>query len=124
MTSTPVEKAGNAGAIEETSYELGAVLGVAILGSISALLYRFELDGAGVLGALDAERATEARESLGAAVGIAHEAGLPEIAHEAGIAFTHSLQLTGLIGGALMLAVAALVYVLTPKGYDVSNAEH
>lgn len=122
MSSSPESKAGNAGAIEETSYELGAVLGVAVLGTIAAMLYRFELEAGGVLDQLTPKAAAESRESLGAAVGIAGELDLPALAHDAGIAFTHSLQLTGLIGGVFMLAIATLVYFLTPRGYSVSNS--
>lgn len=47
MNSTPPEKAGNAAAIEEVAYDLGNVLGIAILGSIAAAITRAQLtDGA------------------------------------------------------------------------------
>ncbi|GAA1628095.1 MFS transporter [Leucobacter chromiireducens] len=124
MHGSPEEKAGSAGAIEETSYELGAVLGVAILGSIAALLYRAEFVASGITGGLDPELAGQAGESLGAAVSIAEELRLPELASEAGVAFTHALQTTGITGGIIMLVVAAVVFVLTPKGTDVSEAAH
>ncbi|WP_053382623.1 MFS transporter [Leucobacter celer] len=124
MHGSPEEKAGNAGALEETSYELGAVLGVAILGSISALLYRAELIASGALAGLDAKLAGQAEASLGAAVAISAEAQLPALAHEAGVAFTHSLQATGIAGGIIMLAVAALVFFMTPRGTDVSGVSH
>ncbi|MWD30357.1 MFS transporter, partial [Aquicoccus sp. SCR17] len=39
MSGAPQDKAGNAAALEETSYELGAVLGVAILGSVASAVY-------------------------------------------------------------------------------------
>ncbi|PRI10609.1 MFS transporter [Leucobacter massiliensis] len=116
MHGSPEEKAGNAGAIEETSYELGAVLGIAILGSISALIYRSELVASGVLAGLDGALGAQAESSLGAAVSIAGASGLPQLASEAGIAFTHALQATGIAGGIIMLAVAVLVFVLTPRG--------
>lgn len=124
MHSSPEEKAGSAGALEETSYELGAVLGVAILGSISALLYRAELIRSGVLGGIDPDLAGQAKESLGAAVGISGELGAPQLAHDAGIAFTHSMQWTGIAGGIIMLVVAVTVFFLTPKSTDVSAASH
>ncbi|WP_336660855.1 MFS transporter [Leucobacter sp. USHLN153] len=124
MHGSPEERAGNAGAIEETSYELGAVLGVAILGSVSALLYRAELVAAGVLTGVDRPLAEQAEESLGAAVSIAEELRLPAIAEQAGVAFTHSMQVTGIAGAALMVAVAAAVFFTTPKGTDVSAASH
>ncbi|WP_449282643.1 MFS transporter [Leucobacter sp.] len=124
MHGSPEEKAGNAGALEETSYELGAVLGVAILGSISALIYRAELIASGALAGLDAKLAEQAEASLGAAVAISAEAQLPALAHEAGVAFTHSLQATGIAGGIIMLAVAALVFFVAPRGTDVSGVSH
>lgn len=124
MLSTPESKAGSAGALEETSYELGAVLGVAILGSISALMYRAEFEAGSVLDTLDPALAAQAEESLGAAVAIAGETDLPTLAHEAAVAFTHSMQATGITGGAIMIAVGALVFFLTPKGTDVSAVQH
>ena len=44
MAGTPPAKAGNAAAIEETAYDLGNVLGVAMLGSVASLVYRQQLD--------------------------------------------------------------------------------
>ncbi|WP_440312538.1 MFS transporter [Leucobacter chromiireducens] len=124
MHGSPEEKAGSAGAIEETSYELGAVLGVAILGSISALLYRAEFLKSGALAGVDPELGAQAQESLGAAVSIAEELRLPDLAHEAGVAFTHSLQTTGIAGGIIMFAVAVAVFLLAPKGTDLSEVSH
>ncbi len=124
MYGTPEEKAGNAAALEETSYELGAVLGVAVLGSIAALLYRAEFAGGHLLEAIDPQLAAEAAESLGSAVAISQQLDLAELAHEAGTAFTHSMQTTGLIGGVIMLGIAAAAFLLTPKGTDVSAAQH
>ena len=124
MHGSPEEKAGNAGAIEETSYELGAVLGVAILGSVSALLYRAEFVASGALAGVERALAGQAEESLGAAVSIADELRLPELAQQAGVAFTHAMQATGITGGLIMFAVAAAVFLMTPKGTDVSQAAH
>ncbi|MFD7865099.1 hypothetical protein [Streptomyces sp. NPDC059783] len=49
---------------------------------------------------------------------------MPTLATHATDAFTHSLQSAGLIGGILMPGVAAVVFFLTPKGTEVSNAAH
>lgn len=127
MGGAPTEKAGNAGALEETAYEFGGTLGVTILGSISALMYRagFTADaGLESLRHLDPALAGQAAESLGAAITIADKQGIPELAARAAEAFTHSLQASGFIGGAIMLAVAAVVFFLTPKGTDVAKAAH
>lgn len=121
MMGSPEDKAGNAGALEETSYELGAALGVAVLGSISALVYRSLLSGDASVAGLPDGALGAAEESLGGAVAIAHELGLPALADSATRAFVDSVQLTGLIGGGFMLVVAALVFWLTPRGTDVSH---
>lgn len=123
MSGTPQDKAGNAAAIEETSYDLGNVLGVAILGSVAALLYTRNAHFAEIPG-VDAATAGGAGESLGAAVAIAREAQIPELAQQAATAFTDSLQTTGLVGGAMMLVAAAVVYAITPKGTDISVQAH
>ena len=124
MHGTPEEKAGSAGAIEETSYELGAVLGVAILGSIAAILYRVGLAGNPLVDGLGAEAAKQANDSLGAAAAIAEELKLPDLLATASEAFTSSMQTTGIVGGLSMLTIAAIVFFLTPKGTDVSASSH
>ena len=124
MLGTPESKAGSAAALEESSYEIGSVLGIAILGSIAALLFRAEFEAGQLLSQLDTATAAAAEESIGSAIATARELGIPELAQEASVAFTHSLQTTGLIGGLIMLAVSATVFFVTPKGIDVSAAQH
>ncbi|MFE3205679.1 hypothetical protein [Embleya sp. NPDC059237] len=124
MGGAPTEKAGNAGALEETAYEFGGTLGVTVLGSISALIFRSQFtDGAqfDALHQADPDLADQAKESLGTAVTIADKARMPDLATHATDAFT---QTAGLIGGGLMLAVAAVVFLLTSKGTEVSNTTH
>lgn len=124
MSGSPEDKAGSAGALEETAYELGAALGVAVLGSVSALVYRAALGADATLNGLDPSALAGAEESLGAAIAIAEELSRPELGQAAAGAFVQSMELTGLVGGLLMVAVAALVFWLTPKGTDVSQATH
>ncbi|RJL27130.1 MFS transporter [Bailinhaonella thermotolerans] len=121
MAGAPPEKAGSAAAIEETGYELGGALGVAILGSLAAAVYRAALP-LGTLAALGVTGAAagSARESLAGAL----ELPVPALAARAQAAFTDSLALTGLAGGALMLAAAAAVWFLTPRTLDLSAASH
>ncbi|MFC7764825.1 hypothetical protein [Leucobacter soli] len=49
---------------------------------------------------------------------------MPGLAEQAGIAFTESMQVTGIVGGIMMLAVGLLVFFLTPKGTDLGRATH
>ena len=65
MAETPVEKASSAGSLQEISYDLGNVLGVAILGSLASIIYRSEL-GTGALRAmgLDGQLINAAKQSF------------------------------------------------------------
>lgn len=124
MSGTPPDKAGNAAAMEETAYELGAVLGVAILGSVAALLYRGGLRGSGVLDSLDPTAAHAVEESIGGAVAVADRLGLPDVAARAASAFTDALQVTSLVGGLALLAVSVAVFLLVPRGTDITEQVH
>lgn len=116
MGGSPEEKSGNAGALEEASYELGAVLGITVLGSVSALVFRDHLTSLAAGLGLPSALVDPAGESLGAAMHIAEEAQLPSLATSAAEAFTDSLQVAGLIGGVIMVVVGTAVFLVTPKG--------
>ncbi|MEV0383637.1 MFS transporter [Nonomuraea sp. NPDC050643] len=119
MSGTPAAKSGSAAAIEETSYEIGGALGVAVLGSVAAAVYRGELAYAG-------PAAGVVRESLGGALGVAKELGpaAGHLAAQARRAFTESLILTSGAGVALMLAGTLIVWFLTPRVLDVTAQHH
>lgn len=93
-------RAGTASALSETSYELGAALGVALLGSLQTLLYRADLPeevakaGGGAV-----------RESLARAVDAVGPGGYLDVARES---FTWAMQVTA-VAAAVLLAVAAAV---------------
>lgn len=123
MSGTPPEKAGNAAALEETSYDLGNVLGVALVGSIAAMVYKTHFDANAIAG-LDPALESAARESLGAALDIANQAGLPELAQQATNAFNASLSDASLAGGIILLTVAVLTFLVIPKGTDIDKQAH
>ncbi|MGI5167259.1 MFS transporter [Spirillospora sp. CA-253888] len=127
MAGAPPAKSGSAAAIEETSYEIGGALGVAVLGSIAAVFYRThltldDLAADGVTGAT----AHQAQESIGGAMEIARHLGETgvRLADQAQAAFTGSLEWTGLAGGVLMLATALVVWRLTPRDLDLAEVQH
>ncbi|MEI4600290.1 MFS transporter, partial [Klebsiella pneumoniae] len=70
LASAPPAKAGAASAVSETAYELGAVLGTAVLGGILTALYRTQLI---VPAGVPAEAADAARETLAGAVAVSGE---------------------------------------------------
>jgi DHA2 family multidrug resistance protein-like MFS transporter len=123
MSGAPASKAGSAAAIEESSYELGGVLGVAVLGSLAAAIYRADLPVSALRAdGLDGAAADVVRDSLGGAVEVAGGAGPggADLLARATDAFTHSLAWAGLAGGLVMLAASAVVWWLAPRDLDVS----
>ncbi|WP_405689175.1 MFS transporter [Streptomyces sp. NBC_00057] len=111
LSSVPKEQAGSAGAVSETAYELGAALGIALLGSIVTGVYQ---DFATPKGVPSADAAA-AHESLGGAVEAAH--GLPAqqasaLVSAAQESFVDGLRLAAGIGAAVLLATAVAAWFL------------
>ncbi|WP_328402719.1 MFS transporter [Streptomyces sp. NBC_00390] len=111
LSSVPKEQAGSASAVSETAYELGAALGIALLGSIVTGAYRDFATPAGV----PAGPASAAHESLGGAVEAA--AALPqqqgaELITAAQDAFVDGLRLATGVGAAVLLATAVAAWFL------------
>ncbi|MEU4469864.1 MFS transporter [Micromonospora sp. NPDC023888] len=117
--SAPPERAGSAASISETSGELGIALGVAVLGSVGAAVYRAEL-GPELPAGLPAEAAARARDGLAGAVTVAGE--LPSgvggpLVDAARAAYTSGLVATATVGAVLLLGlavVAALAFRSVP----------
>ncbi|HYT72125.1 MAG TPA: MFS transporter [Gemmatimonadales bacterium] len=112
--SAPVEQAGAASAISETSSELGGALGIAILGSIGVAVYRSVMTGGIPIG-VPPEAAAVAKATLGGAVVIA--ARLPdhlgvELLGTAREAFAQAFELTVAISAAMALMMAPVAVVL------------
>jgi DHA2 family multidrug resistance protein-like MFS transporter len=108
LSSAPASKAGAASAVSETAYELGAVLGTAILGGILTALYRAQLV---VPAGVPPEAADAARETLAGAVAAADTlpAELGAALREAAAsAFDSGIVVTALLGAGLIV-VAGVV---------------
>jgi DHA2 family multidrug resistance protein-like MFS transporter len=111
--SAPTEKAGAASGISETAAELGGALGIAVLGSVGAAIYRGGVAGGLPAGVPD-EAAHAARDTLGGAISAA--AHLPEPAAAALVdvareAFVAGLQLTSAAAGVIAAAIAVVAAV-------------
>lgn len=122
MAETPIEKASSAGSLQEISYDLGNVLGVAILGSFASIVYRTEL-GTGALRAmeLDGQLIDAARQSFASTAEISTTLGLPDLFRRGATAFDESLVFTCLIGGIIILVTAVVVWMLIPKDLKVTE---
>ena len=111
LSAVPTDRAGSASAVSETAYEIGAVLGTAVLGSVLTAVYRAAIDVPSSVGPLYADAA---RETLGGAVGTAD--GLPgpvasTLLASARAAFVDGVGVTALLGAGVLIAVAIAVIV-------------
>lgn len=115
LSSVPADKSGAASAISETGYELGSLLGTAVLGSILTASYQHNLvvpDG------VSAEAARKSGETLAGAVDAA--SGLPAELSEAlttaaRTAFDSGVHITAAIGLVLMAGAAVMAAVVLRK---------
>ncbi|MHC3815995.1 MFS transporter [Streptomyces sp. DT9] len=108
LGAAPPERAGSAAAVLESGQELGGALGMALLGSLGAVVYGRDMTDAAP-GAPDA-----ARETLGGAVAVARELparGQDALLSAASKAFTHGLNMAA-AGAAAAMVLAALVSVV------------
>jgi len=100
VSAVPIERAGAAGSIAETSNELGNALGITLLGSLAALSFR--LLGPGISGTLN--------ETLD------HVGITPEAATQAKEAFVAGLHIAAGAGGLLTLIAGIVAWLCLPRG--------
>ena len=125
MSSAPADKAGAAGALEGTGYELGAGLGITIFGVLLASSFtnalRVPAELAGAVG--DA-----AMQSIGEAMIVAERLGNDglALAEAARTAFTSAHMSVLLAAGSVitLLSLAVLVALRNFRDEDVATAEH
>jgi EmrB/QacA subfamily drug resistance transporter len=110
MSSLPREKAGVGSAVSNTIRQVGGALGVAVLGSMLAAIYRGEI-GDAVSGLPEPERAA-ASESISGAYGVAAHAGPagPALVDAANDAFVNAMHWAA--GGAALVAFASIFVAL------------
>jgi DHA2 family multidrug resistance protein-like MFS transporter len=110
LSAAPPDRAGAASAVSETAYEIGAVLGTAVLGSVLSAVYRA---GVEVPSSVGPTYAAAAHETLGGAVGVVQRlTGAPadELLSSARAAFTGAVGVTALTGATICVLVALTVF--------------
>lgn len=115
--SAPPERAGAASAISESSAEFGGALGIAVLGSIGAAIYRGRMTDA-VPGGLSADSSEAARSTLGGAVAAAESLtgqAASDLLEVSRAAFVESLEVTAMIGVVVMGVLAVVVSLVLGK---------
>jgi DHA2 family multidrug resistance protein-like MFS transporter len=107
LSEAPAEQAGGAAAIGETSYQLGAGMGIALLGSVMNAAYAPALSS---VSGVPQSASAAAAHSLGEAYQVAERLGGPAgdvLRSTARNAFVHGLHVTLLVSAGLLLLGAA-----------------
>ncbi len=107
--SAPAEKSGSASAMSETVQDLGVSLGIAILGSVSAIVYRQDIASHAPLD-LPAKMRDAVNDSLWAAMSNASELP-PGLIEQAKSSFVEGLGVASLVSAVVVTVLAVLATV-------------
>ncbi len=122
LSEAPQEQAGGAAAIGETSYQLGAGIGIALLGSVMNAAYAPGLSSVRGVPAADS---AAAGHSLGEAYEVAARLGGgpgEALRHAARQAFVHGLHVTLLVSAGLLL-LGAVMALRLPRAMECGANE-
>ena len=122
MSAVPPRRAGAGSAMNDTTRELGAALGVAVLGSLAASRYASGLGGP--LRALAPAARATARSSLAGALQVAGtlpRAAGAALARTADLAFVDGFHLAGIVGAVLAALSAVIVVRYLPRRLTQSD---
>jgi EmrB/QacA subfamily drug resistance transporter len=116
VSSLPAAKQGVASAMNDTTREVGAALGIALLGSMYSGGYQDSVDGA--VGQLPAEASHAVSESAAAGLQVAHQIGGDagaNLADAVRVAFIDGLSSALTIGALVLVVAAAMVFAIAPR---------
>jgi EmrB/QacA subfamily drug resistance transporter len=125
MGAVPPRRAGAGSAMNDASRELGAALGVAILGSVAASRYSSQIGH--LVTKLSPHNRTTARTSIAGALQVAgklHGAANTALTNGAHTSFVGGLHLAVLVGSALSFVAAGIVYRYLPHSLAPEGAMH
>jgi len=114
LSALSAERSGSGSAVISAMRQVGATIGVAVLGTVLASVYRAHLS----LEGLPAAAAAEARSSVIAGVGVAHALSSAALLEEVRNAFVHGVDTMMWVCGAIALGCAILGLIFLPRGSD------
>ncbi len=106
--SAPMEQAGSAASVSETSNYFGTTMGMALMGMIGAAIYRTQMADA-IPSGLNGEQAQTARETLAGATTVAEQLSPAlgdELLRRASEAFSSGMTVAAVLGGVIFAVVA------------------
>ena len=111
ISAAPPERAGAASGISETSFEFGGALGIAVLGSVIAAVYRMMMDDVAGVPGISAQAMDAARGTLSGAIAAAQDlpaAEASQLLTTARAAFVRAFEITSAIATVCALLAAVL----------------
>jgi EmrB/QacA subfamily drug resistance transporter len=125
MGAVPPRRAGAGSAMNDASRELGAALGVAILGSVAASRYSAQIGH--LVTNLSPHNRSQARTSIAGALQVAgklHGTANTVLTNGAHTSFVGGLHLAVIVGAALSFVAAGIVYRYLPHSLAPEGAMH
>jgi EmrB/QacA subfamily drug resistance transporter len=111
LSALSAERSGSGSALISAMRQVGATIGVAVLGTVLESVYRGHLDVTG----LPAAAATAAKSSVVAGVAVAHELGSAALLDSVRHAFVQGMDTMLWICGGIALASAILALLFLPR---------
>ncbi|MDX3516647.1 DHA2 family efflux MFS transporter permease subunit [Streptomyces scabiei] len=111
LGTLPADRAGSGSGLLMTLRQVGGAIGIALLGSLLAGVFRDRLDTAG----LPASAAETAGDSVVAAHAVAERAGAADLLMSANDSYVHGMGLVLLVCGGAALVAALLAVALLPS---------
>ncbi|MFI5046959.1 MAG: MFS transporter [Acidimicrobiia bacterium] len=135
MGSLPLAKAGVGSAVNDTTRQVGGALGVAVIGSVLASIYGRQMNDFLAGKPVSSGTSTAIQESLGAALGYAHQiagqapAFAQSLATTAQQAFVDAFHAGSLVGAGVTLVGAVMAAIWLPararqSDVDTQQADH
>ena len=122
MGAVPSARAGVGSAINDTTRQVGGAIGVAVMGSIGASLYRSSIADSLSGVKLPAAVSAHALDSVGAALGAARTLPAQQarvVQVDARTAFVHGLSVSSTVGLGVAILGAGLAWKFLPAGMSV-----
>jgi DHA2 family multidrug resistance protein-like MFS transporter len=110
LSALSAERSGSGSAVITAMRQVGATIGVAVLGTVLTTVYRNGLDVA----AMPAQVADAARKSVAGGVAVARQAGSAALLDMVHTAFVHALDVMLWLCGGIGLAAAVLALAFLP----------
>jgi MFS transporter, DHA2 family, multidrug resistance protein len=111
LSALSAERSGSGSAVISALRQVGATIGVAVLGTVLGSVYRTHLSLAG----LPASAVAAAKSSVVGGVGVAHALGSAALLDEVRSAFVHGLDTMMWVCGGIAIGCAILALIFLPR---------